>query len=148
MGNEFRRDDGVGLVILRTLQPQLPAEIQTMEVSDSGADLLEAWLGAETVYLFDAIRSATNPGTIQCIDLQAQTLPVQEFSCSTHTFSLADAIELARSFNQLPPRLIIYGVVGQDFTTGVGLSPAVELAVADVVKEVLSIFQTHSDDPL
>jgi hydrogenase maturation protease len=43
---------------------------------------------------------------------------------------------LARALRRLPPRLIIYGIEGKTFAAGVGLSRAVEEAVAQVVIQV------------
>ena len=59
------------------------------------------------------------------------------FNFSTHGFGVAEAVELARSLNQLPPQLIIYGIEGKNFADGFGLSPEVEGAAAQVVRRVL-----------
>jgi hydrogenase maturation protease len=138
VGNEFRQDDGVGLVILEKLQQQIPAGIETIEVSGEGVALMEAWQGAETVYLFDASRSGAKAAIIHRFDALVQSVPRKFFNCSTHTFGVAEAVELARSLNQLPPKLIIYAIEGKNFALGFGLSPEIEQAAAEVVRRVLS----------
>ncbi len=138
VGNEFRQDDGVGLVILKKLQQQIPVGIKTLEASGEGVALIEAWQGAETVYLFDASRSGAKAAMIHRFDALAQSIRRKFFNCSTHTFGLAEAVELARSLNQLPAKLIIYAVEGKNFALGFGLSPEVEQAAAEVVRRVLS----------
>jgi hypothetical protein len=57
---------------------------------------------------------------------------VREINAHAH-----EAIELARALGQLPPRLIVYGVEGADFTAGEGLSLDVEKAAQAVVRLVL-----------
>ncbi len=44
---------------------------------------------------------------------------------SSHAFGVADAIEMARELHQLPPVTILYGIEGEAFDPGVGLSDSV-----------------------
>jgi hydrogenase maturation protease len=74
------------------------------------------------------------------IDANAMPLPAELFSRSTHDFGVAAAIELARTLGQLPSRVIVFGVEGQDFLDGAGLSSPVEQAVIEVVKQVVAEF--------
>jgi hydrogenase maturation protease len=137
VGNEFRQDDGVGLVILRKLQSQIPPGIEIVETSGEGAALMETWQGAKIVYLFDAVLSGAEVATIYRIDARLQSVTTKFFNFSTHGFGVAEAVELARSLNQLPPQLIIYGIEGQNFAAGLGLSPEVQGAAGEVVRRVL-----------
>jgi len=75
------------------------------------------------------------PGTIHRFDA-ATPVPSGLFSYTTHQFSVAEAIELARSLQQLPLRLVVYGIEGADFAPGIGLSPAVEEAVKSLAAEI------------
>ncbi len=145
IGNEYRRDDGVGIVIVRQLRSRLPPHIPVLELSGEGATLMDAWQTAETVYVFDAVRSQSTPGTIHQIDAQTQTVPTQFFHYSTHAFSLAEAVELGRVLNQLPPKLVLYGVEGADFGSGVGLSDCVAIAVPKVIDRVLQAINNQSE---
>ncbi len=137
IGNKFRQDDAVGLVVVEKFRNQLPPEIKIMEASGEGVALMELWQGATTVYLFDAVNSGAEVGKIHRIDASIQTVPAKFFSYSTHAFSVAEAVELARSLNQLPPKLIIYGVEGKNFAHGIGLSPQVEQATEEVLQQVI-----------
>ena len=53
-------------------------------------------------------------------------IPSDFFNYSTHAFSVAEAVELARALNKLPTRLLIYGIEGVDFSAGIGLTEAVQ----------------------
>lgn len=137
VGNEFRGDDGVGIVVARRVRSKHPARLTIFEASGEGAALMEAWKGASRVIVIDATRSGSPPGTIHRFNAHAEPLPSRFFHYSTHAFSVAEAVEMARALNQLPPQLIVYGIEGKNYTAGEGLSPEVEKAAAAVVERVL-----------
>jgi hydrogenase maturation protease len=138
VGNEYRGDDGVGIVIARRLRAQLAAAVDVMEAGGEGAQLLDAWRGAASVLLLDAAHSGAPPGTIHRFDAGAQSIPSAFFHYSAHAFSVAEAIELSRALHELPANLVVYGIEGSCFEPGIGLSPAVAAAVDFVVAQVVS----------
>lgn len=138
VGNEFRHDDAIGLLILRKLRKHLPKTILTIEVSGEGTALIELWQTSQLVYLFDAVSSGSEIATIHRIDTHTQSIPAQFFPYSSHAFGVAEAVELARSLHQLPNQLILYGVEGNNFAPGIGLSKGVKQAAEIVVQRVLS----------
>lgn len=136
VGNEYRSDDGVGLIALRELRNKGFPYTRYIESDGDGADLVEAWINAETVILIDAISSGAAPGTIYRFDALTQRLPLTFSSQSTHAFGVAEAIELAHVLHQLPPRLTVYAIEGKHFVAGLGLSSEVEQAMHVVVERV------------
>ena len=137
VGNEYRRDDGVGRWIAQKLRAKYIPNTTITEESGEGASLMDAWKGADAVILFDAVSSGVAPGTIYRLDAHVQPIPQQFFHYSTHAFSVAEAVELSRALNQLPPRFIVYGIEGKTFASGVGLSWEVETAAQEVVERVM-----------
>jgi hydrogenase maturation protease len=138
IGNEYRGDDAAGLIVARRLKGRLADSFTVLEQSGDGAALMEAWRGAETVVIIDAVMSGAEPGTIHRLDPKTQSLPKDAFRCSTHAFGVAEAIELSRAMGELPKSLVVYGVEGKNFAAGVGLSPEVESAVGEVVRRTLT----------
>lgn len=137
IGNRYRSDDGVGIEVARRLKKRAPAGVTVLEASGEGTALVEAWQGAKAVILIDAVSSGGKPGTIHRIDGAHEAIPKIFFNYSTHAFGVAEAIELARALNQLPPSLVIYGIEGKEFEAGEELSPEVEKAATEVVKRIL-----------
>ncbi len=137
VGNEYRGDDAVGILLCRRLAEQAPPHLAVVEHHGEGAALLEAWQGAELVIVIDAVQSGAHAGKIFRFDATVQTIPTQFFHYSTHAFSLAEAIELARTLNRLPRHLIVYAIEGKNFTVGAPLSPAVEQAMPEVQAQVM-----------
>jgi hydrogenase maturation protease len=122
IGNEFRSDDGVGLYIARKLQEHNFPNVAIFEKNGEGTELMETWQNYNRVFIFDAVRSGAEPGTVFRICAHEEKIPPKFFNYSTHDFSLAEAVELARVLNELPASVIIYGVEGQDFSEGWQLS--------------------------
>ena len=138
IGNIFRGDDLAGLAAARLFKEmQLPG-VKVLELDGDMTGLLEEWQGAQKVIVIDAVTSKAAPGTIFRFDAQEKPLPAKMFAtcCSCHAFGVAQQIEIARSLNQLPPCLSVYGIEGKDFTLGAKLSPEVEEALPRVVEQI------------
>jgi hydrogenase maturation protease len=145
VGNEFRGDDAAGLAVLRLLKAKNVARVTFME-ADSGCELLlERWATAEKVMIIDAVASGAKPGTVYRFDARAQPIPASCSFYSTHAFGIVENVELARVFDQLPPSLTVYGIEGENFTTGADLSPVVKQAVDEVVAQVMLDMQEWSE---
>ena len=136
IGNEYRSDDGVGLRVLRALKQKALAGTVLIECTNEGIDLPETWKTAQIVVLVDAVSSGARPGTIYRLDALAQSIPTDLSFQSTHSFGIAEMIELARILGQLPDSLIVYAIEGKDFSMGAGLSAEVESVVQEVVAQV------------
>jgi hydrogenase maturation protease len=136
IGNEYARDDAAGLLVARALKAQGWQRVKVLEQSGEGAALIEAWQGSELVIVIDAARSGGAPGIIRRFDAGREPLPAHSFRGSTHALGLYEAVEVSRSLNQLPRRLIVYAIDGTDFAPGIGLTPNVERAISVAVRVV------------
>jgi hydrogenase maturation protease len=136
LGNDYRGDDAVGRVVARRLKSIESTNVRIMEESGEGAALIEAWKDADLVVLIDAVRSGGTPGNIHRFDARDQPIPTELFHYSTHAFSVAAAVELARELGRLPATLIVYGIEGKTFEAGVGLSSEAELAAEQVLHKI------------
>jgi hydrogenase maturation protease len=138
VGQEWRGDDAAGLLVARRLGESLQGRASVLEIQGRAGDLLEAWSEAELVIVADAASSGAPPGKIHRYAAHLEPVPSQLFaSCSTHALGLAEALNLGRLFQELPPALIIYGIEGKNFGLGEGLSPEVSRAVAEVARRIL-----------
>lgn len=151
VGNAWRRDDGAGPAVTRRLRVQLgdgePAcrspeaeGLVVRELEGEATELMAAWEGAGTVLVIDAVQVGAGdgaPGRVCRFDAVASPLPaIFSPAASSHGLGLAEAVELSRRLGTLPPRLVVYGIEGEDFGPGEGLTPAVAAAVERVAEEV------------
>jgi hydrogenase maturation protease len=139
VGNAQRCDDAAGLRVARGVRARAGGEdVAVLERSGEATSLMQAWDGARAVIIADAVRSGAAPGTVHRLDAVAESIPDSFLRCSTHSFGVADAIELGRALGQLPPYLVVYGVEGQDFDHGEELSAEVAAALPRVIDRILA----------
>ena len=136
IGNEFRGDDVAGLLVVRRLKEKPMAGVGFGEQSGEATALMDAMSKVSGVILVDAVQSGAENGTIHRYDASEQAMPAQFLRCSTHNFSVHDAIEMARALDKLPPRLMVYGIEGSHFEPGAELSSAVQAAVVKTAQRI------------
>jgi hydrogenase maturation protease len=136
IGNDYRRDDGVGMVVIRHLAELIPPGTGLTCVDGEPTRLMDAWAGSRLAILLDAAEcEPANPGRIHrssVIDAESAA------STSSHGLGVPEAVELARVLNRLPERLVLLTVEAADTGYGMGLSPPVEAAVPALVAAVLA----------
>lgn len=142
IGNEYRSDDAVGLVVARALQARKLPHVSLLEATGEGTALMEAWKGADHVILVDAVTSEAPAGTIHQLDAQTSPILPGLFALSTHAFGVAEAIELARVLGNLPARLEIYAIEGKHFVAGTNLSREVERAAHETVEQITRLSES------
>ncbi|MGH3139304.1 MAG: hydrogenase maturation protease [Gaiellales bacterium] len=137
VGNRMRGDDAVGLEVAGHLRGTLPPGVELVEHEGEPTSLIDAWDGADALWIVDAVSSGSQAGTVHRLDAGDRALPPDPFRASTHHVSLAEAVELARAIGRLPPRTVVYGIEGGSYAVGDPLTPAVAaaaVAVADAVR--------------
>lgn len=145
-GNPERGDDTAGILVAERLKElSIDAQVCTGEPSA----LLQLWNGAHDVLLIDAVVTGAPAGTIHVWNASETRLPPQP-SESTHGFSVALAIELARELGTLPERLRVYGMEAESFDIGAKPSPAVQKAVEDLTDKIAAEcgYQSQSSLPV
>lgn len=137
IGNRYRGDDGAGVAVAQQLSARVDAGIECVESSGEAATLIELMQGRNCVLLFDAVCSGARPGTLHRFEAHREPLPAAFFNISTHGVSVAEAIELARALGQLPEQVIVYGIEGGRFESGMSMLPQVKQAVPVLVNRIL-----------
>lgn len=142
IGNLWRGDDAAGRHAARRLAECITSPAVTVrEVEGEGAAVMEALDGADAAILIDAVESGAPPGTVHCWDVSAESMNAKFLRCSTHNFSVHDAVEMARALDKLPPRVFVFGIEGKEFSPGQAGSPEVEASMDDLVARVLDRIQ-------
>ena len=136
IGNRLRGDDAAGLEVVRRLRLAHPPGVRLIEEEGEPTSLIEAWSSADEALVIDGISSGAEPGKVHRFDVTDASLPAQVFNSSTHSMGLPEAVELARELGRLPGRLIVYGIEGQSFETGEGLSATVQRTVEKLVMDL------------
>ncbi len=138
IGNPWRSDDAAGLIVSRSLTAELPGDVRLLEHEGEPTGLLDLWEGVDAAVLVDAVSGAGAPGSVHRLDASDRPLPAAFASSSTHSFGLADGIELARTLGRAPKRLVLIAIEGRNFEAGSQLSPEVARAIAPAAAAVLA----------
>lgn len=137
IGNRNRGDDGVGLIIGKTLKELRDPSIEVVE-SDGELTALLEWLGSQSrVIIVDAWNAPSQKLAYMRWDVSKDALPARLSGASSHVVGIAQAIELARALERLPRKLVVFGVLGRNFEMGEGLSPDVVEKIPDVVQAIV-----------
>ncbi|QNP68262.1 hydrogenase maturation protease [Streptomyces roseirectus] len=141
VGNDFRRDDGVGGAVVARLRQRagvrpLPPGTVLATCDGDPARLMGLWEDAALAVVVDAAHAHPGtPGRVHRIALDRGRL-APPTATSSHGLGLGEAVELARILDRLPLHLVVYAVEGADGSFGRGLSPAVEAAVPALVEAI------------
>lgn len=131
IGNEFRRDDGIGPAVAAELADRPGMRVRVCQ--EEPAALLDAWDGAALAVVIDAADGG-EPGRVRTCSLDdfAQAAPV-----SSHDLGLRQSYELGRALGRAPESVAVVTVDVADTGHGRGLSPPVAAALPEAVRAVL-----------
>lgn len=135
IGNELMRDDGVGTVVARRLQEEnLGADVEVIPGAVGGLDLVFDLEGRERAIIVDAARMGLSPGQVRVVrreEIEDRLLPL----ASLHEIGLHDVLELAE-LTGASPEVVVVAVEPAEVLPGLGLSPAVQAAVPEMIRLV------------
>lgn len=131
IGNDLRHDDAAGLEAARRVRTL--SDVAVRELGGEALGLLDAWEGAAVALIVDALRSGAPPGTVRRFDASREPLPGGfGGAASSHSLGLREQIELGRVLGRTPELVIVYGIEGERFDAGAGMSAPVAAAVEAV----------------
>ena len=137
IGNQFRGDDAFGFEVIRRIREQLPGSVDVLLTEGDGTHLMQAWTGYDAAFVVDCITSNSPAGTCFRLEAASQKMPAQFFRSSSHLFGVAEAIEMARTLQQLPPTCVVYGAEGTQLELGQPMSGDMVAAVTTISSQLL-----------
>ncbi|MHA1754570.1 MAG: hydrogenase maturation peptidase HycI, partial [Candidatus Odinarchaeia archaeon] len=140
VGNEIRKDDGVGPKIVKELEGRLKPNVKIIDsgtVPESFTSVIKKF-NPSHILIIDAAGMGENPGTVKFIDKNK----IIGYSFSTHQMPLSLLIEFLEG--ELPSAKIhLLGIQPADNEFGEGLTPKVEKAKNNIVNLILELFGTE-----
>ena len=144
VGNAFRGDDAAGLEVAKLLRGTLPAGAEVLEREGEPTALIDAWEGAEALWLVDAVSSGAAGGAVHRLEAGEQELPAGLFR-RLDAPSRACRCGRARAGARPPaPRTVLYGIEGARFEAGHELTPEVAAALPQVALAVQAEVAEHA----
>ena len=137
VGNPDRGDDCAGLEVVRRLEALRPPGLRLVRCSGNALELLDLWRGWQRVVVVDAALGGGHPGAVNRFRVGTRRLPWYLRSGSTHSWGVAEAVEMARALGELPEEVVVYAIEGRYFGLHRGLRPEVRAAAAEVAQCVI-----------
>ncbi|MEU6329728.1 hydrogenase maturation protease [Streptomyces sp. NPDC047049] len=150
VGNDYRRDDGVGRAVVTRLARRgryrpLPRGVTLMCTDGEPTRLIAAWEDARLAVIVDAAHARpARPGRVHRLRVDGDLPQTRWGETSSHGFALGDAVQLARALGRLPGALLVYAVEAADTRLGTGLSPPVAAAVGPLVQRIEEDLVRHA----
>ncbi len=138
VGQRYRGDDEVGLLVAELVRKRAPARVEIVTAGSDALALLAAFEGTSDCVAIDSVRVGGNPGAVLRLDAAAVVGARDGAATSSHDNALAEALALATSLGKLPERLCIIAVVGTAFEIGDDMTEPVRDAIPAAVAAVLA----------
>jgi hydrogenase maturation protease len=140
LGNLLCSDDGLGVHALRRLagDRRLPDGVRLVEGGVAGLALLAEVAGATHLLILDGVDAGAPPGRLLRFD--ASRLARLPGGGDAHALALADLLCALRLIGREPADVVLVGVQVATTRVGLGLSPAVESRLPDVVDAAIAQF--------
>ncbi len=144
LGNDLMADDAVGHLAAHELRRFVSDEVEVVESSLTGLDLLDLILDARRLVVIDAIvTERAEPGTVHFLtedDVESA------HGASPHYTGLFEALTLGRGLHlAVADEVVLVAVEAADVTTvGGAVDPAVQAALPEVLRLVKKIIGSPS----
>ncbi|MGB9663793.1 MAG: hydrogenase maturation protease [Ignavibacteria bacterium] len=139
IGNEFRCDDAVGLLIARKLKDLYP-DLEIIESDGNGLDLISNLLNYEKVIFIDAAiaEKPEESGQTKIIKITPDTRLPDIRIFSSHSFSLIEALKMSKELNFLPDEIYLYLIYSMNFSFGQEISDEVKKASEKILEAIIN----------
>lgn len=142
IGNRFRGDDGAGHRVAELLTGCRGIEVVTAETPAELLNFLSREI--DLLIVVDAMERVSEAGAIHVFDSVERLSGTQGWR-STHTMALPEVIGVAETLGVLPAKVLVFGVEGEFFGHGLGLSKSVERACVAVAEEIKRLLESGEE---
>lgn len=133
IGNILMYDDGVGVHTAHALMREpLPTGVEVLDGGCAGLALSHLIEDRNLILVADAIDIGLPPGTVRLTNGN-ELQPSRRSGMSVHDFHFFDALNETMAIGRAPKRIIMLGVQIEKIAFEIGLSPAVEAGMHELL---------------
>jgi len=148
IGNPLRKDDGVGIILLKRLQErkkEFPKNVIFVDGGTGGINILHLFAGFDIVLIIDAVDYKEKPGQSKVFTVDEIQSQKTQIRWSTHEADFLTVLELSKQLGELPQKLFIFGVQQKDFSYGNQLSNELTTVFEEVYKKLVEEIRLLSE---
>ncbi|NJD57163.1 MAG: HyaD/HybD family hydrogenase maturation endopeptidase [Nitrospirae bacterium] len=137
VGSILMTDEGIGIRAIEELQKRyrFPENVELLDGGTSGIELLSYISRRDYLVIIDAIKSGNAPGTV--LKVEGEDVPAQfRTRISPHQLGISDLLAAAMLTDEMPKRLVLFGIEPKDIVFGIGLSREVREGLAHLLEVV------------
>jgi hydrogenase maturation protease len=126
VGNVLLRDEGIGVRAVEVLQRRFlfSSDVEVLDGGTSGIELLTHIRERDCLIIIDAIKSGNAPGTV--LRVEGEDVPARfRTRISPHQLGISDLLAAATLTDEMPKRLVLFGIEPKNIDTGLELSEEV-----------------------
>ena len=141
LGNVLMGDDALGPWVIHHLESayDFPPEVALVDVGTPGLDLVPYVAGPSGIVLVDTVSAKdAAAGSVRLYDREALLRFAPKPRLSPHDPGVTEALLAVEMAGEAPAFVTLVGVVPGRVATGVGLTPAVQDAVARAAEAVVA----------
>ncbi|MGO4682402.1 hydrogenase maturation protease [Hyphomicrobium sp. 2TAF46] len=140
-GNANRKDDAVGIEVIRLLRSRNDfrgrEDVRLLDAGTDGMSVMYAARGCDALIIVDSSRTGSEPGSVFEVpgrELEAPHVP----SLNLHDFRWDHALFAGRQLyrEQFPSDVTVYLIEARDLELGLGLSSEIDAAARTVADRI------------
>lgn len=143
LGNPLKGDDGIGVRLVREIEKRnIPSDIKVFDAGTRGMKILHLLNDLEEAIIIDAVHFGGDPGdSVFFTPADVKSLTKSQ---STHDTDFLEVLELSKTLDEGPEKIVIMGVEPKDTSFGGGISSELEdklpELIDDLFKKVMEVF--------
>lgn len=144
VGNELRKDDGFGPVVVRELldTASVATDADIIDFGQRLYDLLLRMKEYDVVIIVDAIEGEGKPGDIYMVSPE-DVCKARAESLNPHHADLKELIAIGERMGSLPEDVYVIGCHPEDVSWGIGLTQAVAEKITSVIYLIHKIIKNY-----
>lgn len=146
IGNALRQDDGIGQALIDNLVEEGSTDFCRFDLGTYSNYLLECLKGHDKAIVIDSTADTGNPGKVTVLNLNEVIRKRQALKLnSCHGFSLMDELQLARWQQDLPTKLLFFGVEANGCDWTEGLTSLLKERLNAITKQLQSVIASLTE---
>ena len=137
IGNVLLTDEGIGVRTLKEMERRFsfPANVELLDGGTSGIELLRHIRNRDCLIIIDAMKCGQAPGTV--VRVEGEDVPAAfRTRISPHQLGLSDLLAAAMLTDELPKKLVLFGVEPESIDIGLDLTDTVEASLGGLIGAV------------
>ncbi len=139
LGNELRRDDAVGVVLVRMLaESTSPCEnVEIVDGGTGGVNLIHRLEGAKRLLIVDAAEMGIEPGQFRFFSPEeVKNAAPAKVSLSLHETDFMGILDILKRLGSQPEVVRIFGIQPKDVSYGIGFSDEIKTALCGLLENL------------